>query len=106
MTDTVRLPNAASENGRESRPVLLLRNVREGDKADTQRFELDKFRLLIGRADTADIRLDEGHGASRHHAQVFVIDGEVVIEDMSSRNGTYVNRKLIRGERQTTLNYG
>ena len=38
--------------------------------------------------------------------RVFVIDGEVVIEDLGSRNGTYVNRKLIRGNRQTTLKFG
>jgi len=92
-------------SGHGSQPVLLLRNIKDL-KGDVHRYPLEKFRLSIGRAHEDDICLSEGSGVSRNHASVFVLDGEVVIEDLGSRNGTYVNRKLIRGSRQTTLRFG
>ncbi len=90
----------------KSQPVLLLRNVKDKGENRIERFALEKFRLAIGRSPDDDICLSQGSGVSRNHASVFVLDGEVVIEDLGSRNGTYVNKKLIRGNRQTTLKFG
>lgn len=95
-----------SDSGPAPQPVLLLKHVDDDAGVASRRYPLEKFRLAIGRTDDSDICLAEGNGASRNHAEVFVLDGEVVIQDLASRNGTYVNRKLIRGDRQTTLNYG
>lgn len=88
--------------GHRPQPVLLLRHA----KSAIRRIPLRKARLAIGRTDESDIRLQEGNGASRNHAQILVVDGEVVIEDLGSRNGTFVNRKLLRGSRHATLNFG
>ncbi|MFK7887536.1 MAG: FHA domain-containing protein [Gammaproteobacteria bacterium] len=104
MTQTALALNSGAP-GHGSVPVLLLRNIKDLG-GDVQRFPLEKFRLSIGRAPEDDISLAEGTGVSRNHASVFVLDGEVVIEDLGSRNGTYVNRKLIRGSRQTTVKFG
>lgn len=90
---------------RRSQPVLLLGNTKDSSQR-IQRFALEKFNLSIGRSPDDDISLSEGSGVSRHHASVFVLDGEVVIQDLGSRNGTYVNKKLIPGNRQTTLKFG
>lgn len=52
---------------------------------------------IVGREADADIRLD-AVTVSRRHARIVVRDdGEVVIEDLGSRNGTFVG-----GERLTT----
>lgn len=47
-------------------------------------------RIIIGRAETADLRIDEA-SVSRQHAEV-VIDGDAItIADLGSSNGTFVN---------------
>ena len=50
--------------------------------------------LTIGRAADNVIRLD-GLQISNHHAQASRVNGEVLIEDMGSTNGVYVNGKRI-----------
>jgi hypothetical protein len=51
---------------------------------------------LLGRGDQADIRLEDTF-ASSHHARL-VPQGEVmVIEDLGSTNGTYLNGEPLRG---------
>jgi pSer/pThr/pTyr-binding forkhead associated (FHA) protein len=50
--------------------------------------------LVIGRAPTSEIRIDDGFASARH-ARVFARDGAVYVEDMSSTNGTYLNGKRL-----------
>ncbi|MGH9160935.1 MAG: FHA domain-containing protein [Vicinamibacteraceae bacterium] len=49
---------------------------------------------VIGRMPGAAVRLDHP-GVSRCHAQITVTDGEATLEDLGSRNGTYVNRRRV-----------
>jgi len=46
--------------------------------------------LTIGRAPNNDIQINNP-GVSARHAQVVVKNGQFVLEDLNSRNGTYVN---------------
>ncbi|MFK8015210.1 MAG: FHA domain-containing protein [Gammaproteobacteria bacterium] len=101
-TVTTNVTIVADDVSERQQPVLFIRRGKEA----IRRFPLEKFRLSIGRESDADIRLEEGYGASRHHAQILMLDGEVVIQDLGSRNGTFVNGKLIRGNRQRTLSHG
>lgn len=58
-------------------------------------FHLIKLSTNIGRGAEADIRLDDD-GVSRRHAKVMLLPrGEVVIQDLGSKNGTYVNSERI-----------
>lgn len=50
--------------------------------------------LKIGRQDANDLVLTEG-GVSRQHARFFVEGGKVMLEDLSSANGTYVDGERI-----------
>ena len=50
----------------------------------------------LGRADGADIRVDDPF-ASSAHARVFNRGDYVYIEDMGSTNGTYLNGRQVRG---------
>ncbi len=72
-----------------SGPVLLVKLK----KKIQARYPLERFRTIIGRSSECDIVLDRSSRVSRNHAQVLVVDGEVVVEDLGSRNGMYVNRK-------------
>jgi hypothetical protein len=52
--------------------------------------------LVLGRGDTAEIRLEDPF-ASSSHARVYERGGTVVIEDLGSTNGTYLNEELLNG---------
>jgi len=57
-------------------------------------FELDKTSLSIGRDANCDIVLDQGN-TSRVHARIFFNNGKIIIEDLNSTNGTFINSKQI-----------
>jgi len=52
--------------------------------------------LTIGRADNNDLVLTAG-GVSRRHARVLLQDGQVVVEDTGSANGTFLAGAKIKG---------
>lgn len=57
--------------------------------------------LTIGRADNNDLILTAG-GVSRRHARVYLQDGQVLIEDSGSANGTFVAGAKIKGAQPLT----
>ena len=52
--------------------------------------------MRIGREKDCEIRIDDIH-ISRYHARITVADGQVLLEDLGSTNGTYVNVPASRG---------
>ncbi len=53
--------------------------------------------LEIGRSPTAEVSLPEILSISRNHARLRHLEGLVVIEDLGSTNGTYVNDRRVEG---------
>jgi hypothetical protein len=51
---------------------------------------------VLGRGDQAEIRLEDPFASSRH-ARLVPQGGIVVIEDLGSTNGTYLNEELLSG---------
>ncbi|CAA9503989.1 MAG: FHA domain containing protein [uncultured Solirubrobacteraceae bacterium] len=51
---------------------------------------------VLGRGDQAEIRLEDPFASSRH-ARLVRQGGAVVLEDMNSTNGTYLNEELLSG---------
>jgi FHA domain len=51
---------------------------------------------LLGRGDSADIRLEDTF-ASSAHARLFTQGEVIVLEDLGSTNGTYLNGEPLRG---------
>jgi len=51
---------------------------------------------VMGRGDQAEIRLEDPFASSRH-ARLTPQGGIVVIEDLGSTNGTYLNEELLSG---------
>ena len=56
-------------------------------------FQLNRAVTRIGRGADADIRIDDP-GVSRHHAEILV-GSDVILRDLGSTNGTYVNGTLV-----------
>lgn len=57
-------------------------------------YRLEKDRVLIGRHSEQDIML-HGAWASRYHAQIIHLNGNYYLQDLNSKNGTYVGRELV-----------
>ena len=103
----------AGETGDQQTPYLI---VLSGN-AVGKMFKVSMGEMLIGRAPSCDILLDDD-GVSRKHARILCQpDGAVLLMDLGSTNGTWVEgekvdlRQLIDGDRvqigsATILKYG
>jgi hypothetical protein len=60
-------------------------------------YDLDS-QLVLGRGDHAEIRIEDPFASSRH-ARIFEQGNVVVIEDLGSTNGTYLNEELLESPR-------
>jgi FHA domain len=60
-------------------------------------YDLDED-VVLGRGDRAEIRLEDPFASSRH-ARIYEQGNIVVIEDLSSTNGTYLNEELLQTPR-------
>jgi FHA domain-containing protein len=54
--------------------------------------------LVLGRGDRAEIRLEDPFASSRH-ARIFLQGNAVVVEDLGSTNGTYLNEEVLQTPR-------
>ena len=86
---------AEDEEGAGGKPdeeepfLVIVAGDREGEK-----FEIDRDRLTIGRGADADVFLSDLAVSREHAAIVRTIDGDY-IDDLDSRNGTFVNGRRI-----------
>ena len=70
-------------------------------KNEGQRFLLDKEKIILGRNPDCDMVLEVG-AVSRRHARIRHIDGLWYIEDLKSRNGTFLDGIQIEGAVELT----
>lgn len=54
--------------------------------------------VVLGRGEQAEIRLQDPFASSRH-AHIYEQAGAVVLEDLGSTNGTYLNEEVLQGPR-------
>ena len=52
--------------------------------------------ITVGRAAGCSITLDDTY-VSQIHTRVFTREGEILVEDLGSTNGTYLNRAKVQG---------
>jgi serine phosphatase RsbU (regulator of sigma subunit)/pSer/pThr/pTyr-binding forkhead associated (FHA) protein len=64
------------------------------DSVLKKRFNLQKEPVIIGRHPDCDVHIDDG-SVSRHHAQVTFEGGNYFVQDLNSRNGTFLNDQPI-----------
>lgn len=84
-----------SESGRaatvEARKVLLLATEKKVYGFDL----VETFRVAIGRHDSNDLRLNS-RNVSNYHAEILVEPEGIVLHDLGSTNGTYINEERVR----------
>ena len=73
-----------------------------GGKNDGRLIAINVPEFVIGRGETAHLR-PQSDLVSRAHCSVLVADGKVVLRDLGSRNGTFLNDERLEGEQQVTL---
>jgi FHA domain len=54
--------------------------------------------LVLGRGDRAEIRLEDPFASARH-ARIYEQGNSVIVEDLASTNGTYLNEELLQTPR-------
>jgi Protein of unknown function (DUF3662)/FHA domain len=96
----IRLPASdlprAGGRGFPGHPRLLVSTPGAPGAADNQHtYELVTPVTLLGRGTDCDLRLVDP-GVSRHHAELRVENDQVVLVDLGSTNGTFVNGQPVR----------
>jgi hypothetical protein len=88
---------AQIEAERAGRPFLVFRDG--GGEQAIVPLEADA-ELWVGRAGSADVRLEWDEEVSALHAQIEVVRGEcTLVDDGLSRNGSFVNEERVHGRR-------
>jgi pSer/pThr/pTyr-binding forkhead associated (FHA) protein len=83
-------PKRSSRAGRASPQHMV---VTAGPLAGTA-FGLTDAQITIGRADDATLVLTDDYASTRH-ARLFPQDGQWLVEDLGSTNGTYLDRQKV-----------
>jgi hypothetical protein len=89
-------PGARSESG--GAELVLLTGSSDG-----RRIRLRGAGQVIGRSSEADVEIDDPY-ASEFHARVGLQDQRIVVHDLGSTNGTYVNGRRVTSP--TTVSRG
>lgn len=85
-----------SEVGQQEKPCIVLTDVAEPTKSFSVPL---KHSIVIGRsAADCQIVLDYDKSVSSRHCEIFEKDNQVLIRDLGSTNGTFVNRRRIGAE--------
>jgi hypothetical protein len=82
---------ARSQRAGRGEPQRLL--VTAGALAGTS-LALTEQQITIGRANDATLVLNDDYASSRH-ARLFPQDGQWIVEDLGSTNGTYLDRQKV-----------
>ena len=67
------------------------------DSVIKKNYRLSSDPVVIGRHPECSIQIDDG-SVSRHHAKVTSVDGAWYLEDLGSRNGTFLNGQSINDQ--------
>ena len=92
-------PAQAPRQGRPARPQRAGRGsprvlvVTAGALKGTS-LDLSQQQITLGRANDATLVLNDDYASSRH-ARIFPQDGQWIVEDLGSTNGTYLDRQKV-----------
>ena len=89
----------APRQGRPARPPRAGRGsprvlVVTGGALKGTSLDLTQQQITLGRANDATLVLNDDYASSRH-ARIFPQDGQWIVEDLGSTNGTYLDRQKV-----------
>ena len=89
----------APRQGRPARPPRAGRGsprvlVVTGGALKGTSLDLSQQQITLGRANDATLVLNDDYASSRH-ARIFPQDGQWIVEDLGSTNGTYLDRQKV-----------
>lgn len=84
-------PQPTRPGAGRGQPRVLV--VTAGPLAGTQ-IDLGAQQITVGRANDATLALRDDYASSRH-ARLFPQDGQWIVEDLGSTNGTYLDRQKV-----------
>jgi hypothetical protein len=90
-TAVTKLPGGRRKRGGPPTDVIV---VEPADQAG-RRYPLGD-EVTVGRAAGCQIIIDDNY-VSQLHARLFIRDGQLLVEDLGSTNGTYLNRGKVSG---------
>lgn len=76
-----------------------------GGRQKGLRFSIPALGLTIGRADDNDVIIIDGR-VSAHHAWIGMVNGQPMLRDYQSLNGTFLNERLDVGVSEAALGNG
>jgi len=82
---------AKPQRARRGQPHVLV--VTAGSLKGTS-LDLGEQQITLGRANDATLVLNDDYASSRH-ARIFPQDGQWIVEDLGSTNGTYLDRQKV-----------
>ena len=80
---------------------MKVRLIPSGESAQESPVLVEGPRFVIGRAEDCDLRLPSSL-VSRHHCELLLGHVEVLVRDLCSRNGTFVNKEPVTDVRLLT----
>ena len=83
-------PAKQPKAGRGTPRVLVV----TGGPLSGRTIELSDQQITLGRANDATLVLNDDYASSRH-ARIFPQDGQWIVEDLGSTNGTYLDRQKL-----------
>lgn len=72
---------------------------------DGREIAIKQEKFLIGRGESCQLR-PKSESVSRKHCIIVVRDGKVLVQDLKSRNGTFINEKRLPADRAKSLKPG
>lgn len=100
LRDLRSVPETSSSPFAKGTPRLVVLDSDQDGIFQQQAFELRAL-TTIGRAPHSDIVFHDSY-VSSEHAVMVNRDGNWLIQDLNSTNGTFVNRKPVHGEQSIT----
>jgi pSer/pThr/pTyr-binding forkhead associated (FHA) protein len=88
-----RQPQRPPRPARSSRGTPHFLVVTEGGLSGMS-IDLNDQQITLGRANDATLVLNDDYASSRH-ARIFPQDGQWIVEDLGSTNGTYLDRQKV-----------
>lgn len=79
-------------------PILLVRGDRTRDISE-QQWALVKESVTVGRDDDCDLVIPDRQ-ISRQHVRIYKEEDAYFVEDLDSRNGTWINNQQLKGTRR------